>query len=188
MGNKVKTEVVSIQLPSKLVKRIDKQIMVTEEYSNRPDFILTAMRNYFEDFEGFFYLENREYFKIIDIQEGTYDPVVEEEVCKQKAEKNAKALDNISTLRKIYSDFKGGPTVRAVIRIPIGFRNRWDEIKKLDVDIPIDNYLEFIRLSIITLVKNPKQEVRVILSDLSPQSMQEAIKAKRSMKAANAKK
>ena len=174
MGNTVKTEVVSIQLPSKLVKRIDKQIAVTEEYTNRPDFMLTAMRNYFEEFEGFFYLKNREYFKIIEIKDGTYDRATEEETCKQKAEKNARTLSNINTLRKEYSKFKGGPTVRAVIRIPVGFRKRWDEINGLDVDEPIESYPEFIRLSIIMLVKDPKQEVRVILSDLSPQSLQEA--------------
>ena len=174
MGNKVKTEVVSIQLPSKLVKRIDKHITATEEYTNRPDFILTAMRNYFEEFEGFFYLERREIYKILEIQEGTYDPVAEEETYKQKAEKNAKVLDDINTLRKKYSDFKGGPTMRAVIRIPIGFRKRWDEIKELDANVPIDGYLEFIRLSIVMLVKDRKQEVKVILSDLSPQSLQEA--------------
>lgn len=171
MKNVVKTEVVSIQLPSELVERIEKQIVVTEEYANRPDFIITAIRNYLEEFDGFFYLKKREFSKLADMPGGTYDPTAEEEMCKQIEENNARVLRDISKWKNIYDGFKGGST-RVVIRIPIGFRKRWNDIREFDV--PIKNYLEFIRFSIITLVKHPKQDLKVELSKLSTQSLQEA--------------
>jgi len=166
MKNVVKTEVVSIQLPSELVERIEEQIAVTEEYANRPDFIITAIRNYLEEFDGFFYLDRRDRLRAFE----THEPV-EEETCRRFEEKNARVLHDINKCKNTYNEFKGEPT-RVVIRIPIGFRKRWDDIKEFDV--PIKNYLDFIRFSIITLVKHPKQELKVELSKLSPQSLQEA--------------
>ena len=168
MKNVVKTEVVTIRIPSDLVTQMEKQIEVTEEYANRPDFIITAIRKYIDEYEGFLYLKENEGRKVLEELDGIYDPVKNGERCKTKAEKNAGVLESIKTWKKMYSQFEGEPT-RIVIRIPIGFRKRWEDIEECNV--PITSYLDFIRLSIIALVKDPDQEIRVILSSLSNRSV-----------------
>ena len=166
MKNTVKTEIVTIRLPNELVAYIEKHIDVTEEYANRPDFVITAIRKYIDDFNGFFYIKGRETrnaIKMLDERSG-FPTIDDEKMCEKMMEKNANVLHEIDTWEGIYSTFGGEPT-RIVIRIPIGFRKRWEEIK--DFDARIGNYQDFIRLSIIALIKHPEHEMRVVLSALS---------------------
>ena len=165
MKNAVSTERVTFRLPSDLVALIEKYIEVTEEYANRPDFIITAIRNYLDFLRGFTSTEDSERRKILqklgDIPKGT--KAEEDKKYKQKMEDNAIALDEINSWKKIYSTFTG-EQIRVVIRIPIGFRKRWEELKD---HVPVGNYHNFIKLSIVKLIKRLDHEIRVVLSALS---------------------
>jgi len=164
MKNVVKTEIVTTRFPKELVARIEMQIEITEEYANRPDYIITAIRNYLDDFEGFLDLAGHELTKSIEKSEGTYDAVIDEERCRRIAEKNARILCDIDLWRDSYFRYKGEPT-RVVVRIPTGLRKRWDRIKGCSV--PIDNYLEFIRLSITKHVDRLNGDIRIAIKDFT---------------------
>jgi len=141
MKNAISTEIVTLRLPNALVERIDKIILEEETYSNRPDFIIAAIRSYLND-SIFTYLVERE----LDMGE----PVVSRERLEYDLEQR---IISITLHEEMYNEIEGKP-VQILLRIPIGIRKRWETIKKI---LPIKNFQDFIRFSIIPFISEDEQ-------------------------------
>jgi Arc/MetJ-type ribon-helix-helix transcriptional regulator len=124
------------------VARIDELIKETEEYANRPDFVISAIRNYLNAFNWLTKESVRE--RSVTWPDNTADELIRV----LEAEKED-MLSALPLLIKHYDAFKGEPT-RIIIRMPVGFRKRWEIIK--ETEWPIKNYQDFIRISIILYV------------------------------------
>jgi Arc/MetJ-type ribon-helix-helix transcriptional regulator len=136
MKNAVKTEIVTIRLPCRLIDVIDIIIEDGKEYANRPDFVISAIRFYF-----------KEYIVYTIPEETVKDKVIQKRI----EEKKNKIADSLKKSKRRYRECFGEPK-RIAIRIPVGFTEKWNRVQANNG--PITNFQDFIRFAIMRYMED----------------------------------
>jgi len=144
--NVVGVEIVTVRLPSTLVADMDRWIAQSEDFTNRPDFIITALREYTLGLDIIYNLKSLEELKRLKIE--GFEETIDEfglEFRDLFRDELTTRIEQMKKDKEKYHSFKGEPT-RVVMRMPLGLRKRWEKIKSLNV--PVKNYQDLIRFSI----------------------------------------
>jgi len=155
MRNVVPTEIITLRLPSDLVECIDEWIMRSKYYSNRPDFIISAVRSYMRPLEDWY----------VVMEEGP-EPYSKSHSKEDEDEikKNFESFISIVEKDKEAYSKIGGKPVTILLRVPVGVGKKWDSLKDI---LPIKNYQDFIRYSIVPFARangyyDPMTELKMI--------------------------
>lgn len=131
MRNVIKTKTAVVRLPSGLVDEVDRLIILTKAYTNRPDFLSCGIRNTFDHFDTVFMI-SAPILEVGPIENGEYRKNIICEIFRDIVKKD----QNLH-------DYKGDP-VQVNLRLPKGIYDKWNRLQDL---LPFTNLQDFIRYS-----------------------------------------